>query len=136
MINDLLEQESSERDPDEPTTSFTGAHREALDSAFKHDTVEQIIAALQDIAGNHENENIRNWAAETLTTLELRSPTSLKVALAAIRKGREMNLLEALQMELNIATAFCVRHLVYLFPKASYSLLYTERRKPRLPDWR
>ncbi|KAI0811011.1 3-hydroxyisobutyryl-coenzyme A hydrolase [Irpex lacteus] len=55
----------------------------------------------------HEDTAIRSWAASTIEALELRSPTSLKVALEAIRRGKEMSLHEALQMELNIATAFC-----------------------------
>ena len=108
MINDLLEQESSERDPDEATSSFVGAKRLALDSAFGHDSVEAIFAELTDISNGHKEEDIRQWAASTLEMLNLRSPTSLKVALAAIRRGKEMSLLDALQMEMNIATAFCV----------------------------
>lgn len=112
MINDLLEQESSERDPDEATSSFVGAKRLALDSAFGHDSVEAIFAELTDISNGHKEEDIRQWAASTLEMLNLRSPTSLKVALAAIRRGKEMSLLDALQMEMNIATAFCVSQLV------------------------
>ena len=108
MINDLLEQESSERESDEATTSFVGAKREVLDSAFRHNTVEEILAELTEISKNHQDEGIRAWATNTQNMLGDRSPTSLKVALAAIRKGKEMNLLEALQMEMNIATAFCV----------------------------
>ncbi|RPD66442.1 3-hydroxyisobutyryl-coenzyme A hydrolase [Lentinus tigrinus ALCF2SS1-7] len=107
MINDLLEEESSERESDEVVSSFVGAKREALDSAFRHNTVEEILAELTEISKSHQDEGIRTWAAKTLEMLADRSPTSLKVALAAIRKGKQMNLLEALQMEMNIATAFC-----------------------------
>lgn len=107
-INDIIEQESASREPDEVSSPFVGAKRVALDSAFKHNTVEEIFADLAKISNNHADEAIRQWAAQTLQSLELRSPTSLKVALQAIRRGKDMNLLEALQMEMNIATAFCV----------------------------
>lgn len=107
-INDLIEQEAAEREPDEVSSSFVGAKRVALDSAFRHNTVEEIFAELAEISKGHSDEGVRQWAAETLKTLELRSPTSLKVALAAVRRGKRMTLLEALQMEMNIATAFCV----------------------------
>ncbi|TBU42068.1 3-hydroxyisobutyryl-coenzyme A hydrolase [Dichomitus squalens] len=106
-INDLIEQEVAEREPDEVSTSFVGAKRAALDSAFRHDTVEDVIAELTQISNGHSDESVRQWAAQTLDTLELRSPTSLKVALTAVRRGKQMTLLEALQMEMNIATAFC-----------------------------
>lgn len=54
------------------------------------------------------NTEIRAWAEETLSVMNMRSPTSLKVALEAIRKGKQLSLLEALNMELKIATAYCV----------------------------
>ena len=107
-INDVLEEARSELEPGEQSNAIIGAKREALDAAFSHNTVEEIVAALTEIAHSHEVEEVRQWAASTLEELEQRSPTSLKVALAAIRKGRQMTLLESLQMEMNIATAFCV----------------------------
>ncbi|KAL1944742.1 hypothetical protein VTO73DRAFT_3172 [Trametes versicolor] len=106
-INALLEEARSEREPDEPTTAIVGAKREALDSAFSFNTVEKIVAALTETSTSHRNEEVRQWAANTLDELAQRSPTSLKVALAAIRRGKQMTLLDALQMEMNIATAFC-----------------------------
>ena len=108
MINDLLEQERSDEEPGDSATSFVGAKREAIDLAFGHNTVEKIIAELQNMSKSHNDEAIRQWAATTLETLDMRSPTSLKVALTAIRRGKKMSLLDALQMEMNIATAFCV----------------------------
>lgn len=91
------------------TSPFVGNLRVALDSAFKHDRVEDIFMDLEKLSQESEYENVRQWAKKTLDILHLRSPTSLKVALTAIRRGRDSSLLEALQMELNIATAFCVR---------------------------
>ncbi|KAI0748565.1 3-hydroxyisobutyryl-coenzyme A hydrolase [Daedaleopsis nitida] len=108
MINDLLEQERSDAESEGGLVSpLVGATRVALDSAFSHNTVEDIVAQLTEFSTGHGEEAVRKWAANTLDTLSLRSPTSLKVALAAIRRGKQMLLLDALQMEMNIATAFC-----------------------------
>ncbi|CDO73582.1 hypothetical protein BN946_scf185014.g52 [Trametes cinnabarina] len=106
-IDELIEESSSDREPDEATTAIIGAKREALDMAFRHNTVEKIVATLKEQSESHADEEVRQWAADTLSELDKRSPTSLKVALAAIRRGKHLSLLDALQMEMNIATAFC-----------------------------
>ncbi|KAH9857204.1 3-hydroxyisobutyryl-coenzyme A hydrolase [Lenzites betulinus] len=106
-INALIEEARSEPDSENASTAIIGAKREALDAAFSHNTVEKIVAALKDISSGHRDESVRQWAAQTVEELDNRSPTSLKVALAAIRRGKHMTLLDALQMEMNIATAFC-----------------------------
>ncbi|KAF4614630.1 hypothetical protein D9613_003181 [Agrocybe pediades] len=106
LIDRIIEDLSSEREPSEPPAPFTGAKRVALDHAFRHNTVEPIINDLE-IFAEHEDSSISTWASETLKMLEMRSPTSLKVALEAIRRGKKLSLLQALEMELKIATAFC-----------------------------
>lgn len=107
-VDSLLEEHYSEREPDEPASSLVGAKRAALDFAFRHDFVEGIIEDLTAIARKHQSEEVKEWAQKTLDTLNLRSPTSLKLALTAIRRGKHLTLHEALQMELNFATAICV----------------------------
>lgn len=108
VIDRAIEELSLEHQSDERLTStLTGKIRSALDYAFRHDTVEKILEDLKSFL-NHGDESVRDWAKNTLAMLELRSPTSLKVALKAIRKGRDLTLLEALNMELKIATAYCV----------------------------
>ncbi|KAF9817832.1 hypothetical protein IEO21_03174 [Rhodonia placenta] len=107
QIDSILEEHRAERFPGEPASSLIGVVREALDKAFKHSSVEEIIVELQSILKGSTHESVRSWAQETLDALSMRSPTSLKVALAAVRRGKNMPLLEALQMEMNIATAFC-----------------------------
>ena len=81
--------------------------RKALDEAFSEPTVEEIISSLTEMTKN-EGE-VGEWAKATLHELHMRSPTSLKVALQAIRRGKKMTLAEVLQMEMNVATAFIVR---------------------------
>jgi len=107
QIDALLEEARADQLPDAMSSTLVGDVRVALDKAFRHDSVDAIFADLQAFAEGGESAAVREWAQKTLATLELRSPTSLRVALRAVRKGKKMSLLEALQMEMNIATAFC-----------------------------
>jgi 3-hydroxyisobutyryl-CoA hydrolase len=108
QVNEAIEHLHYDVGPTDPVAPFTGAIRVALDSAFSQETVEDIIATLQNFTTNDTSVDIAQWAKDTLAMLEERSPTSLKIALAAIRKGKLLDLLESFKMELNIATAFCV----------------------------
>ncbi|KAJ7940211.1 3-hydroxyisobutyryl-CoA hydrolase [Mycena leptocephala] len=106
IIDRTLEELSSEREPEEPPAPFIDEKRIALDYAFRHDRVERIIAELE-LFSMDPNPTINQFASATLQMLHDRSPTSLKVALKAIRLGKTQTLKEALNMELKIATAFC-----------------------------
>lgn len=105
-IDRALEELCSEREQEEPPPPFINEKRAALDVAFGHDKVEMIFSDLE-LLSNDVDPAIREWAAQTLQMLKDRSPTSLKVALRAIRLGKTQTLTEALNMELKIATAFC-----------------------------
>lgn len=106
LIDQTIEELSSEREPNEPRSSLIGAKRAALDSAFRHSEIEQIVFDLTEL-GKHPDESISTWASSALAQLEERSPTSLKVALTAIRKGKKLTLRDAFEQEMNIAGAFC-----------------------------
>ncbi|KZP01133.1 3-hydroxyisobutyryl-coenzyme A hydrolase [Calocera viscosa TUFC12733] len=86
-------------------TDLVGEKRKVLDEVFGKPTVEGIVSALQGVRG--KGGEIGAWAEQVLGELELRSPTALKVALEAQRKGNGITLQEALQVELRFATAFC-----------------------------
>jgi len=107
VIDRTIENFVAEREPAEPPAPFTGAKRTALDSAFRHNEVHRIVKDLEVFAQTSANASVKQWASDTLAMLHMRSPTSLKVALKAIRRGKELSLLETLNMELKIATAFC-----------------------------
>nr|GAT43818.1 3-hydroxyisobutyryl-CoA hydrolase [Mycena chlorophos] len=106
MIDRVLEELSHEREQEDALPPFVDAQRVALDMAFGHDRVESIVADLE-LMQQDVDPAISKWAAASLETLKQRSPTSLKVALKAIRLGKKQTLTEALNMELKIATAFC-----------------------------
>lgn len=133
QVNETIEHLHYDREPSEPVAPLSGEVRAALDSAFSQATVEGIISALQTYVTGSTAEVVQ-WAKDTLSMLEERSPTSLEVSLAAIRNGKTLDLLESFKMELGIATAFCVctRRLTF-----SYSTQHFPAwRFSRLTYWR
>jgi 3-hydroxyisobutyryl-CoA hydrolase len=118
LIDRTIEELACEREQYELSSPLVGDIRVALDSAFSHNSVEEIFRDLQEFS-NRSDAAVSKWAKQTLDTLRMRSPTSLKVALMAIRRGKNMPLLETLQMELGIATAYCVSWLKSSYVKYS-----------------
>jgi 3-hydroxyisobutyryl-CoA hydrolase len=109
MINSTIEQCYYEPEGSEPPIPLTGSVRVALDSAFGRKSVEEIFESLENYKQSSD-EQVKAWATSTLESLNLRSPTSLRVALVALRKNRVGGLIDALRTELGIATALCVRY--------------------------
>lgn len=119
IINDAIEEFHSERLPEDGPSSISGSRRKAVDIAFSGDSVEDIMAALEEIgrdAGHPESE----WAQRMLSELDLRSPTSLRIALENLKRGKQMTVGEALTMELGVATAFCVSWRASLLSTSSF----------------
>ncbi|TFK30064.1 3-hydroxyisobutyryl-coenzyme A hydrolase isoform 1 [Coprinopsis marcescibilis] len=106
VIDRTIEEMSCEPEANESQSVLTGGVRAALDAVFRHDTVEHIVNDLEALS-EYEDTTIRNWADKTLNTLNQRSPTSLKVALQALRLGKDMDLAQAMEMELKVAGAYC-----------------------------
>jgi enoyl-CoA hydratase len=74
------------------------AHREQIDRAFAHDTMEAIVAALK--------QDGSEFALATLKALSEKSPTALKVTLELLRRARtSKSLKESLVREYNSALA-------------------------------
>jgi 3-hydroxyisobutyryl-CoA hydrolase len=95
-----------------------------LDAAFAPSSVEKIFDHLEKFKKS-DDAAVAEWAEQTLANLNLRSPTSLKVALEAVRKGKKQSLKETIQMELGIATAFCVSYWSSIKLSGRSSLLIT-----------
>ena len=109
MINNTIEQSHYEPEASESPVPLTGPIRAALDSAFNQKSVENIFESLEGYKQSTD-EQVKAWATSTLEALNLRSPTSLRVALFALRNNKDGGLIDALRIELGIATALCVRH--------------------------
>jgi enoyl-CoA hydratase len=93
LVGDILGSVASD-----PGPSPLADRRAAIDQVFGADTVEAILSALAAAGGA--------WPNTTATTLAQKSPKSLKLTLAAIRKARHLPSLEdALKVEFRL----CVR---------------------------
>ncbi len=149
QVNEVIEDLHYDRQPTDPVAPLSGAIRLALDTAFSQETVEGIISTLGTFKTDDAGADVVQWAKDTLAILEERSPTSLKLTLTSIRKGKLLGLLECLKMELGISAAFCVSFMVnsflygqmtnfyllaWCFSRFSYrSHLCAVRKKPRSP---
>ncbi|KAH9004996.1 ClpP/crotonase [Lactarius hatsudake] len=107
QVNEAIEDLHYDGEPSDTVTPLSGEIRAALDSTFSQGTVKGITSALQTYVTSGATAEVVQWAKDTLSMLEERSPTSLEVALAAIRKGKSLDLLESFKMELAMAAAFC-----------------------------
>jgi 3-hydroxyisobutyryl-CoA hydrolase len=130
-INRTIEEHSAESSPEDPPPSYVGQRRAVLDACFSNNSIETIIKELEDVAASGGSQ--AQWATETLAAMEARSPTSLRVALEAVRRGKHMDLADALQMEMGIATAFCVSAIILMADGTSFVLI--DWCISRLCDW-
>jgi enoyl-CoA hydratase len=86
------------------------ARRAAIDRLFKGDRVEDIVASLDAEARNGlESE----WARATAATLRTKSPTSLKIALAQVRRGRDWSFEDCMKAEMRIVSRIVAGHDFY-----------------------
>lgn len=93
-INDVLE-----RFAEAPGEDPTAVHRPIVDRCFSAGSVEEILEAL-----DREAADGSAFAAETAATLRHKCPTSLKISLEQLRRGRAMsNLAEVLAMEYRLS---------------------------------
>jgi enoyl-CoA hydratase len=70
-------------------------NRDTINRCFRHDRVEDILAALDADGGA--------FVAATAATIRTMSPTSLKLTLKEIRKGRAMDIDDCLRMEYRLS---------------------------------
>ena len=77
-----------------------------LDAAYGHDQVEDILAALEELSGDDNEE-----ARISVATLAKKSPTALKLTLAALRRaGQLATLEEALEQEYRVGLRALASH--------------------------
>jgi enoyl-CoA hydratase len=89
-----------------PGNSILESNRGLIDRAFGHDTVEEIVAALEG--------ETDEFAAKTGELIAKRSPTSLKLTLRMLRLGRQSSsLVECLEREFAAASEILRNHDFY-----------------------
>nr|WP_237518621.1 enoyl-CoA hydratase/isomerase family protein [Streptomyces sp. SID5910] len=101
FVDDLAElpvREALGRHVQDPPAGELAGHRDWIDSCFSADTVEEIVERLLAQGGAA--------AKKTAETLLLKSPTALKVTLAAVRRARRLGPLErVLDQEYRVSLA-------------------------------
>jgi enoyl-CoA hydratase len=75
------------------------ARKAEIDRLFAHDRVEAILAGLDAEAARGSD-----WAAKTAATIRTKSPTSLKIALAQVRRGAHWDFSECMRAEFRIVS--------------------------------
>jgi enoyl-CoA hydratase len=99
--------------------------RPSIDRLFAGDTVEAILAALDAADGPHAD-----WARKTAAIIRTKSPTSLKVALAQVRRGAHWSFSACMHAEFRIVSRIVYGHDFYEGVRA------TIIDKDNAPRWR
>ncbi|HEY1879715.1 MAG TPA: enoyl-CoA hydratase/isomerase family protein [Caulobacteraceae bacterium] len=87
----------------DPGPAPIAAHRDAIDTLFAHDSLEEIFAALESDSSP--------WAAEQLAILRTKSPLSMKTALRQLRGGATIpSFADEMAEEMRIAARIVVSH--------------------------
>ncbi|WP_240675905.1 enoyl-CoA hydratase/isomerase family protein [Ammoniphilus sp. CFH 90114] len=86
-----------------PLSSTLKQAQDKVNHHFSLGTIEAILQSLKQAAKLGDT-----WAEEKARTLEEKSPTSLKIALEQIKRGRTLSLGECFQMEINLGMNFMV----------------------------
>jgi enoyl-CoA hydratase len=86
----------------DPGPAPLAAMRDGIERCFAGDSVEAIFATLAADGSD--------WSRETLTTLEAKSPTSLKVAFEQLRRGKGLAIEDVLTMEYRMTQVFMAGH--------------------------
>jgi enoyl-CoA hydratase len=101
------------------------ARREAIDRLFASDRVEDILHALDNELGEHAD-----WARATAANIRTKSPLSLKLALAQVRRGRAWDFATCMDAEFRIVSRVIRGHDFYEGVRA---VIVDKDNKPR---WR
>jgi enoyl-CoA hydratase len=86
-------------------------YRQAIDRLFVGGSVEAIIQALDREAISRSSE--AGWAGATSAGIRGKSPTSLKLALAQLRRGKEWTFTDCMKAEYRIVSRIIYRHDFY-----------------------
>jgi enoyl-CoA hydratase len=87
------------------------ARQPAIDRLFASDRVEDILAALDAEAARQGADG--DFARAVAASIRLKSPTSLKIALAQLRRGRSIDFNECMRSEFRIVSSLLRGHDLY-----------------------
>lgn len=132
IINDTIEEFTTGMPHDVPQ-QLSGNIRMAIDYCFQEAyKIDDVLAALRESYETESTpEDIRKWAEKTEKTILQRSPTSVKVTLSQLRRGKQWNIAQTFQHEHNIASKF-MEHADFV-EGVSARLI---SKPPRTPEWK
>jgi enoyl-CoA hydratase len=87
------------------------ARRRAIDRLFAGGRVEDILAALDNEASSSSAD--AEWAGKTANTIRTKSPLSLKLALAQVRRGRDWDFATCMRAEFRVVSRIIEAHDFY-----------------------
>jgi enoyl-CoA hydratase len=87
------------------------ARRPLIDRLFAGDTVEGVLAGLDAAAAGPGAD--ADFAGATAASIRLKSPTSLKITLAQLRRGRTLDFAECMRTEFRIVSRLVRGHDLY-----------------------
>ena len=105
LVNTTIEEYTTGLPHDEPML-LAGPLRKAIDWAFQPDSYEEIVSRLEKATLNRNQPDISAWATKTLTTLQERSPTSLKVTARQIVALKDLDIAQVFMREQQLASKF------------------------------
>jgi len=94
-----------------PGEQAVAKHRAAIDRLFAADRMEVILALLDE--ESKSGGSGAPWAQATAATIRGKSPTSLKLALAQVRRGRSLSFEACMQAEFRIVSRIIEGHDFY-----------------------
>lgn len=137
IVNSTIEEFATGLPHDQPLTSPIGGEiRMGIDYVFQpaHSTVEQCLAALDEIdagqSGDGGANEVAEWARKTKKTILQRSPTSVRVTFAQLRRAANWDIAETFTREHRMASAF-MEHPDFI---EGVSALLIDKPK-RKPEW-
>ncbi|KAJ2901682.1 putative 3-hydroxyisobutyryl- hydrolase protein [Zalerion maritima] len=110
--------------------AWGGKIRGWIDKCFSHDTVPEIIAALEELKVGVHAEAATPWVDSTIKTIRQRSPTAVSVALEQLRVGRDWSIAEVFRQEHKLAARFMA------YPDFSEGVLALLGKPRRDPQWK
>ncbi|KAK9474387.1 mitochondrial 37S ribosomal protein mS47 [Dipodascopsis tothii] len=97
VVNEAINDFATEL-PADYVNPLGGAARKTIDDCFKHDSVEKILEALE--ADGSE------FAQKALAAIREKSPTSVRVALRAVREGKSWDIMTAFKKDMQLSSRF------------------------------
>lgn len=101
---------------------------EDIKKCFCFESVEEIVNKLREMAHTERNSSTRKWCKQTLYTILTKSPTSLKVAMKALKDSKNLTQEEIYALDYRLAARLVKSH---DFKEGVRAMLIDKDRRPK-----